>query len=200
MWRGIGLLFVLLLVAGTARAQVTGEDAAHEKNQVFPPFASAPPLPIEVLGTGSGLEHDLEVGEKAPGFNLEGSGGAPVRLADLRGHWALLVFTYNHLALGTYKGIDDDLRKAGVRLYGVNQAGPEALRSFATREQLPFVILSDPTRQISQTFGMYDPEIDEIEPGIVLLDPQGVVQSAQRGKWLSAAEVLQLVRHSVLGA
>jgi peroxiredoxin len=200
MWRGIGLLLALLVVAGTARAQVTGEDAAHEKNQALPPFTNSPLLPIEVLGAGSGLEHDLAVGEKAPGFSLEGSGGAPVRLDDLRGHWALLVFTYNHRALSSYKGIDDDLLKAGVRLYGVSQDGAYALRSFAEHDQLPFVILSDPTKQISQTFGMYDPQVDEIRPGVVLVDPQGIVQDERRGQWLSAAEILQLVRHSVLGA
>jgi thioredoxin-dependent peroxiredoxin len=200
MWRRIGLLLALLVVAGGARAQVPGEDPTRDKNLATPPAAVTPALPIEKQGTGAGLERDLSAGDEAPDFSLESSQGGTVRLGDLKGHWVVLAFTDDYRLLGPYKAIDDDLRKAGVRLYGVSQDGASTLKSFAAQGKIPFVILSDPSTQISQTFGMYDDGRDEIQPGIVILDPKGTVQLTLHGQSLHRDELLQLVRHSVLGA
>jgi peroxiredoxin Q/BCP len=148
----------------------------------------------------SGLDSELWIGERAPDFELDGSQGRPVHLADLTGQWAVMVFTESRTTLGPLKGINGELRKLGARLYGVCKDGAAALKTYAEREQLPFVVLSDLTGEISQTYGMYDADTDAIQPGVVLLDRKGVVRMALFGQSLHASEVLQLVKHSVIGA
>jgi peroxiredoxin len=142
----------------------------------------------------------VSIGDKAPDFAMDGSQGHPVHLADLKGQWAVMVFAENRTTLGQLKGIDGELRKLGVRIYGVCKDGSSALKSYAEREQLPFVILSDLTGQISQIYGMYDADNDAIQPGVVVLDPKGVVRMAVLGPALHAEEVLQLAKHTVIGA
>ena len=110
------------------------------------------------------------------------------------------MFTENRSALVPLKDIDGGLRKAGVSLYGVcRDAGPK-LRAFAQREQLPFVLLSDRTCDVSRAYRRYDPDYDLVRPGIVLLDSAGVVRMTWPGRLRRPADVLQLILHVVTGA
>jgi peroxiredoxin Q/BCP len=188
-------LFLFLLLAGYSRAQ---ESDAQQK---LPP--QRPPVnvstPGDPTGTGPAIESAVYVGDHAPGFELDGSRGQRVRLADLKGQWAVMVFDASRSRLGPLKQIDGDLHKLGARLYGVTKDGTSALKTYAERERLPFLLLSDPTGQISQLYGMYDADHDMIQPGMVLLDPEGVVRMTILGPSLHGADVLQMVKHTVVG-
>ena len=155
-------------------------------------------MPLNPQGE-SPIESDVWVGDKAPDFELDGSQGKPVRLSDLRGHWALLVFDDSRTRLADLMAIYGDLNSLGVRPYGISRDGSAALRTFAEREKLPYLLLSDPTGEVSQLYGMYDGENDAIQPGLVLLDPKGVVRTVLLGQALHGPEILLLVRHSVTG-
>jgi peroxiredoxin len=171
-----------------------------EKNPSAPQPVRPSPLPLEPAGVESAIDSEVAIGDQAPDFVLDGSQGRPVHLADLKGQWAVMVFTETRTTLAPLKGIDGELVKLGARLYGICKDGVPALKSYAEREQLPFLLLSDLTGQISQIYGMYDTEHDTIQTGFVLVDPQGVVRMAILGPSLHADEVLQLVKHTVIGA
>jgi len=203
MRRATWTFIVLLALASLSWTRASVADPAidpdADRNQAPPPSATLPRAPLAPSPAESGIESDVWVGDKAPDFELDGSQGQPVRLRDLAGQWAEMVFTENRTTLGPLKGIDADLRKLGVRLYGICKDGSAALKTYAEHERLPFVLLSDLTGQISQLYGMYDAEDGAIQPGIVLIDPQGVVRMTFLGPPLHSDEVLQLARHTVAG-
>ena len=203
MTRAMVVLFSLAVVGlvGVAWADaVPPEHLGADKNHEEPGPAVPAPLPIQPMVVGAGDDSDLRVGHEAPDFTLDAASGGTTRLADLRGHWSVIVFTDDRTTLAPLETIAPDLAKAGVTLYGVCRDAPSTLRTFAESRQVRFPLLADLTQQISQVYGMYDDLDDEIRPGLVVLDPRGVVQMALHGQSLHAPEVRQLVLHTVTGA
>jgi peroxiredoxin len=123
-----------------------------------------------------------------------------VKLADLKGTWAVLVFEADRKPLAALQGVTGDLGKLGVSLYGVCPDGAGALKALVAREKLTYPLLSDPTGEVARLYGMVDGETGDPLPGLVLLDPKGIVRALWTGPSLPAAEILQLVRHTVAGA
>jgi thioredoxin-dependent peroxiredoxin len=140
------------------------------------------------------------VGAGAPEFVLDSASGGQVRLSRLKGRWAVLVFEHDGRRLAALQGIVADVGKLGASLYGVSSDGTGALKELATRSKLTFPLLSDPTGEVAQLYGMYDDAANAPLPGLALLDPQGVVRALWSGPSLHPDEVLQLVRHSIAGA
>jgi thioredoxin-dependent peroxiredoxin len=140
------------------------------------------------------------LGSAAPEFVLDGSQGRLVKLADLKGKWAVLVFEGDKARLAQLQAIVGDLGKLGASLYGVSPDGAGALKALAASAKLAFPLLSDPTGEVAQLYGMIDGESGDPVPGLALLDPKGVVRALWTGPSLHAPEILQLVRHSVTGA
>ena len=138
MLRMICTLMFLGVMANAASAQFPGDPGASKHEQAPPAPASAPRPELQPDATESGVESDLGIGAKAPDFNLDGSQGQTVHLADLEGHWALIVFAETRTAMSPLKGLDDDLRKVGVSLYGVCRDAAPTLKTYAAREQLSF--------------------------------------------------------------
>ncbi len=195
------MLFVLVAVtalAGTARAQ-NPQDPTERKPEPVPAQTVPPNPPLNPMGE-SPIESGVWVGDRAPDFELDSSLGAPMRLADLAGHWALVVFDDSRARLAGLKTIAGDLARLDVRPYGVCRESMPALQAFARQEKLSYALLSDLTGEVSQLYGMYDGDNEVIMPGIVLLDPKGVVRLTLMGQSLHAEEILLLIRHSLTGA
>jgi peroxiredoxin Q/BCP len=200
MWRRICSLALLVTVADVARAQNTGDFSPLDHTQ-SPPAAVYLPESVLRSSTTEWRDHsELGIGVGAPDFTMAGSLGQPIHLADLRGQWVVMVFTQNRNTLVPLNEIEGDLRKAGVSLYGVCRDAAPKLMAFAEREQLSFVLLSDRTCVVSQAYRRYDVDYDLIRPGIVLLDPKGLVRLTLAGRSIRPNEVLQRVLHAVTGA
>ena len=195
-WRSCAVI-ALLLVPCISWAQAP---EAPDKTPKQPSATNPSALPLEPEGVGATIENGVFVGDKAPGFELESSQGRPVRLADLKGRWAVMVFEKSRRRLGPLKGIDADLRQLGASLYGITTDGVAALSSYAERQQLRFLLLSDGTGQISRLYGMYDADAGAIRPGLLLLDSRGVVRVRRLGQSFQPGEVLQLVKQSLTGS
>ncbi len=196
------LTFLVPLLAGmggwasTAAAQTPANpDPTH---QPMPgPTAPATARPIEPQAAGSGITSDLSAGDQAPDFALRDESGRWVRLADLKGEWTAIVFTGNLRKLAPLKSIESQLHELGVRLFGVSPDGAGALLRFRAQQEISFGLLSDPTEEVSQLFGMFDPEQEAIAPGIVVLDPKGLVRSVQTRGSVEPDAVLSLIRKVV---
>jgi peroxiredoxin len=89
------------------------------------------------------------------------------------------------------------MRSMRVHLLGICPADLGALSRLASAQDIPFPLLSDPTRQISGLYGMYDDDTEQVQSGIVLLDPQGIVRMAVPVSRLQPEEVLALVQRVV---
>jgi mycoredoxin-dependent peroxiredoxin len=194
MKRLTGTILVLLALAGTA----WGQNPEKDPNSLPPPVPPQTPLaPTAAVPPG---DVDLSVGDKAPDFQLDGSLGSPVRLADLKGHWSVLVFDEIRTKLGRLKAVDDSIRVLGARQYGICPDGAGALKTWAGREGVAFPLLSDPTGDVSRLFGMYDEGNEVIQSGLVLVDPQGVIRATFEGPSLHPDDVLRLVKHTIVGS
>ncbi len=194
MRRSLFTIVMLLALAGATRA----DEASKSKAPVTSPTTKE--SPISPAPQGSRILSQVYVGEQAPDFELDGSQGRPVRLAHLKGYRILLVFADRRKDLAPLKEIEPDLRRLGVKPYGICADKAHVLKSHAEREQLPVILLSDVTGEISQLYGLYDTKMRLVRPGFVLIDRQGVVRMALLGQQIALDEMLALVKSSVTGS
>lgn len=184
----------LAVLAGAAWAQELPEKRPMS-------FARSVPAGSPMRGAVNvlAIDSDLRVGSLAPDFELDGAQGRAVRRTDLRGRWAVLVFAEVRRRFPDLEGIRGPLDRMGVRLYGVCPDGWTALRDFSRRESLSYELLSDPTRQISQVYDMFDRASGGISPGVVVVDPAGVVRRVLDDQSPAGPEILDLVQRVVSG-
>jgi peroxiredoxin len=194
MRRSLFAVVMLLALAGATRA----DDASKSRGPVTAPATEQ--NPVSATPQESRIQSQVYVGEQAPGFELDGSQGRPVRLAHLKGYWVLLVFADRRADLTPLKEIEPELRRLGVKPYGICADKAHVLKSHAQREQLPVILLSDITGEISQLYGLYDTRMRQVLPGFVLIDRQGVVRMALLGQQLPFGEMMALVKSSVTGS
>jgi peroxiredoxin len=194
MRRSLLAIVMLLGLAGIARAD--------EPSKTREPVASpaTPQSPVSPTAQESHLRSQVYVGEPAPDFELDGSQGMPVRLAHLKGYWILLVFADRRADLMPLREIEPDLRRLGVKPYGICADKAHVLKAHAEREHLPIILLSDVTGEISQVYGLYDTRMRQVLPGFVLIGPRGVVRMALLGHRIPLDEMLALVKSSVTGS
>ena len=157
----------------------------------LPSFDDSPPVGAPAL------ESELTVGEHAPDFDLYAADGAEIRPRTLEGSWDAIVFADSAGELAALKPLDTPMRSMRVHLLGICPADLGALSRLASAQDVPFPLLSDPTRQIAGLYGMYDDETEQVQSGIVLLDPQGIVRMAVPVARLQPEEVLALVQRMV---
>ncbi len=191
---GVALLVLTLglaLAATGARAQ--SPDAESPKSPEDRPPTHQSRMPIDLRPVGADETDAIVVGEKAPDTSLEDTDGRWADLAKLRGSWRVFVFAENPKDLVPLAGQAAALGHLGAKLVGVSAAGWDELAVFAERHHLGFTLFSDPTREVSRLWGMYSEADDSIRPGIVILDPDGVIHFTHAGRLASASELAALV-------
>ena len=171
---------------------------AQKDDKPTPPPPAATP-PAAAPHTRVHIRGEIVIGERAPDFELDASTGRPLRLASMRGDWVLLVFDSRKENVAALRTVHDDLRTLGVRPVGVCDEKAYHLESFARREAFPYVLLADPTGEISAVYGLFDHERFTTGPGFVLLDREGVVRMALLGQRFPPADVLTLIRFAITG-
>lgn len=144
-----------------------------------------------------GVSGRVFVGERAPDFELSGSSGHARKLSQLRGDWVLLVFTERKEQLAALREVHSDLQTVGVKLIAVSGDNPQSLRAYAKRQELPFEVLSDPTRQIAAVYGLFDHGRNWILPGFLVLDRAGIVRMALLGQALPSDQIAALTRYTI---
>jgi len=196
---GVVLMIVALglaLAAPGARAQ--SPDAESPKSPEDRPPAREPWMPIDLRPVGADETDAVVVGERAPEGSLEDTDGRWADLAKTRGSWQVVVFAENAKDLVPLASQAAALGRLGARLVGVSADGWSELAVFAERHHIGFSLLSDPTREVSRLWGMYDQADDSIRPGIVILDPNGVIHWTHAGA-LAPSDQLASVVGPVMG-
>lgn len=127
----------------------------------------------------------VEVGDKAPDFELKDQHGTPVKLSDFAGEKdVVLVFyplAFSGICTGELCAIRDELPTLGgedVQVLAVSVDSVFALRAWTEQEKYQFPLLSDfwPHGGVAQSYGVFDAEKGLARRGTFIIDKAGVVR------------------------
>ncbi|MFS4094846.1 peroxiredoxin [Streptomyces sp. AF1A] len=127
----------------------------------------------------------IQVGDKAPDFELKDNHGRTVRLADFRGDKNVVLLFYPFAFTGVCTGelceLRDNLPKFADRdtqLLAVSNDSIHTLRVFAEQEGLEYPLLSDfwPHGNVSRAYGVFDEDKGCAVRGTFIIDKEGVVR------------------------
>jgi len=129
----------------------------------------------------------IEVGKKAPAFNLESSDGAKIKLADLAGKLVVLYFYPRDNTPGctleaeNFRDAVPALKKLGAVVLGVSKDSIASHCKFRDKYKLSFPLLSDPDGKTLEAYGawgdkvMYGKKMKGIIRSTVLIDKSGKI-------------------------
>jgi peroxiredoxin Q/BCP len=117
------------------------------------------------LAGAARTDRELQVGDAAPDFTLQGSDGETHRLADLRGRKAVVLAwfpkAYTRGCTIECKSLSqhgDLIRRYDVEYFMASVDPLDDNKGFADQQHADFPLLSDPTRQTARAYGVLDPE------------------------------------------
>jgi peroxiredoxin Q/BCP len=130
----------------------------------------------------------LEAGSLAPDFTLPDQFGHPFTLSSTRGSKTIVYF-YGEAGTPACTSQACDFRdsmatfeRAGYRVVGISRDAPDVNAGFARDEQLPQVILSDPTREVHGLYGtfgekqLYGRTVTGVIRATFVLDEEGRIE------------------------
>jgi thioredoxin-dependent peroxiredoxin len=133
----------------------------------------------------------LQPGDPAPDFTLTSDTGEQVSLSGLRGRKVIVYFYPAAMTPGcTKQACDftdslDALRGEGYEVLGISPDKPEKLAKFRERDALTITLLSDPDKQVLQSYGafgekqMYGKTVEGVIRSTLVIDEEGKVEVAQ---------------------
>ncbi|MGW0880526.1 peroxiredoxin [Streptomyces sp. NPDC002671] len=127
----------------------------------------------------------IQVGDKAPDFELKDNHGRTVKLSDFRGDKNVVLLFYPFAFTGVCTGelceLRDNLPKFSDRetqVLAVSNDSMHTLRVFADQEGLEYPLLSDfwPHGNVSRAYGVFDEDKGCAVRGTFIIDKEGVVR------------------------
>ena len=130
----------------------------------------------------------LEAGMKAPDFTLEDKDGNLVSLHDFAGKKVVVYFTRKILRRAVLARpalsaiITANIKRLGVEVIGISKDSVKSHSNFAAKQELPFILLSDPERKAIEAFGVWQEKkmYGKVSMGVVrstfVIDENGVVE------------------------
>ena len=103
----------------------------------------------------------IKEGDKAPDFSVRDASGNTVRLKDLRGKKVVLYFYPKDDTPGctkeacAFRDSFAKFRKRGIEILGVSLDNEKSHQKFAQKYDLPFRLLADTERAVSESYGTY---------------------------------------------
>lgn len=130
----------------------------------------------------------LNVGEKAPDFNVVNQDGENVKLSDFTGHKVILYFYPKADTPGctaescNLRDNYEDLLNKGYKIIGVSPDTQEKQKKFAEKYNLPFPLLADIDKEVIKAYGawgikkMYGKEYEGLLRTTYVIDEEGKVE------------------------
>ncbi len=132
----------------------------------------------------------LEAGTKAPDFTLPDKDGNPVSLSDFAGHTVVVYFYPKDSTPGCTRQAQafaahyDEFAQRGVAVIGISKDSEASHRRFADKNELPFILLSDPELQAIKAYDVWQEKklYGKVSMGVVrttyVIDGNGVIVKA----------------------
>ncbi|MBV5322087.1 MAG: peroxiredoxin, partial [Sulfuricurvum sp.] len=132
----------------------------------------------------------LEVGSVSPDFCLSNQDDVEICSRDLRGKWIVLYFYPKDSTPGCtteaceFSTAMDEYDDMGAIILGVSADSTKSHRNFIEKKSLEITLLSDPTTQMMQDYGVwamkknYGKEYMGIVRSTYIIDPKGIVKAA----------------------
>jgi thioredoxin-dependent peroxiredoxin len=126
----------------------------------------------------------IEVGDRAPDFELRGTGGDTLRLADFRGRWLVLAFYPGDFTpvctrqFCSYRDAADRLNELDAEVIGVSPQTLDSHERFRAKYGLTVPLLADPERAMIRAYGVLGPG-GMVRRSIFIVDPEGIVRYRQ---------------------
>lgn len=129
----------------------------------------------------------LETGMEAPAFTLNDAEGNPHSLADYRGRKVVLYFYPKDNTAGCTAeacGFRDRMpafEEKGAVIIGISKDTVSSHKRFAEKQGLPFVILSDPDKEVMALYDvwkektMYGKKVMGTERDTYVIDENGII-------------------------
>ena len=130
----------------------------------------------------------LEVGMKAPDFNLSDKDDNAVSLSDFRGKNVVLYFYPKDNTPGctrqacAFAEAYEMFKAKDVVVIGVSKDSVTSHMKFAQKHELPFILLSDPELQAIQAYGVWQEKklYGKVSMGVVrttfIINEQGMIE------------------------
>jgi len=102
-----------------------------------------------------------EEGDNAPDFSTTDADGNPVKLSDFRGQKVVLYFYPKDNTPGctkeacSFRDSFSEFEKQRIKVLGVSLDSERAHKKFIAKYDLPFTLLADTDRSVSEAFGVY---------------------------------------------
>ena len=103
----------------------------------------------------------LKEGDKAPDFAVNDGEGKTVRLKDLKGKKFVLYFYPKDDTPGctkeacSFRDSFSKFKRRGIEVFGVSLDSEKSHQKFTEKFSLPFRLLADTDRKLSESFGTY---------------------------------------------
>jgi glutaredoxin-dependent peroxiredoxin len=136
---------------------------------------------------------NVEIGKKAPDFELPDMNMKTHKLSDYRGQKIVLAFfpaaesPVCSVEMCNFRDSNQGFRAIGAQVIGISVDGPFANKMFAQNKQLNFPVLSDYKRDTIRKYGVVMKDLaslkdyDAAKRSIFVLDSDGIVVY----KWIS---------------
>jgi peroxiredoxin Q/BCP len=107
------------------------------------------------------MSTELKIGDKAPSFSLKSQDGNTYSLADCKGKWVVLYFYPKDDTPGctkqacSFRDFNSQYQKLGIQVFGISIDDTNSHRAFADKFSLPFPLLADTEKSVSQAYGAF---------------------------------------------
>ncbi len=150
----------------------------------------------------------LEAGSKAPEFALSNQDGQEVKLSDFAGQKVVVYFYPKDSTPGctrqacAFAAAYDEFTRLGVPVIGISKDSVKSHQNFIAKQNLPFVLLSDPDRQAIEAYGVWQEKklYGKVSMGVVrstfVIDENGVIEKVypKVKPDTNAAEILEYLK------
>jgi len=125
----------------------------------------------------------LKVGDPAPDFKLKDEQGNLRSRDEFLGKKLVIYFYPKDDTPGcrkeacSFRDSYQEMITAGIQVMGISYDSPESHREFKEKYQLPFILLSDQTRETTKAFGAYGPILGYLSPRrySFLVNKEGII-------------------------
>jgi thioredoxin-dependent peroxiredoxin len=123
----------------------------------------------------------IDVGDRAPEFELQGTGDHVYRLGDCSGGWLVLAFYPGDFTpvctrqFCSYRDAADRLDQLGATVLGISPQSVDSHERFRSKYGLTVPLLADPGREVIRAYGVLGPG-GLVRRSIFIVDPQGIVR------------------------